>query len=347
MKAVVLTGSAGALGRRVLARLTAHEDVERVVALDVVDHPGPLPEGVVARRADLLRDDLSADVSGCDTLVHLASVFAPERAGDVASIDVELTRRVLDAARAGGIRTVVLISSATVYGAWPDNPVPLTEDAPLRPNDGFTFATDKLRIEELAAELRVRDRDVQVAVLRPTVALAEDERSWVSAALASAAGVSAGDMDPPSQFLHFDDLADAVVLAADRRLDGAYNVAPDGWIPPDQMREFATLPRPRVPVWVADQVVQWRWRLGLSRTPPEILPWTIHPWVIANDKLRAEGWTPQHSNEEAYVLGTAPGPLETLSPKRRQELALAVAGGAIVAAGAGVAALVRHHLRDD
>jgi nucleoside-diphosphate-sugar epimerase len=346
MKAVVLTGSAGALGRRVLDLLAAHPGVGRVVALDVVDHRAPVPEGVVARRVDLLRDDLAVDVAGCDTLVHLASVFAPERVSDEASIDVELTRRVLEAARAAGVRSVVLISSATVYGAWPDNPVPLTEDAPLRPNEGFTFATDKVEIEQLAGRLRAEVPGSRVAVLRPTVALAEDERSWVSAALASAAGVQAGDLDPPLQFLHFDDLAGAVVLAAERGLDGAFNVAPDGWIPPDQMKEFVTLPRPRVPVWVADQLVQWRWRLGLSRTPPEILPWTIHPWVVANDRLRAEGWVPEHTNEEAYVLGTAPGPLDTLSPKRRQELALALAGGAIVATGVGVAALVRRHLRE-
>ncbi|WP_195210466.1 NAD-dependent epimerase/dehydratase family protein [Actinomarinicola tropica] len=344
MKAVVLTGSAGALGQRVLGRLAAHPDVEDVVGLDVVPDQGPSTIGVATRQVDLLHDDLGADLEGRDTLVHLASVFAPERRGNEPSIDVELTRRVLDAARRAGTRHVVLISSATVYGAWPDNPVPLTEESPLRPNDGFTYAVDKLRIEELAAELRTSSPGTSVAVLRPTVALAEEERSWVSEALASAASVHAGDTDPPSQFLHFDDLADAVVLAADRGLDGAYNVAPDGWIPPDRMRAFATLPQPRVPVWVADQVARWRWRLGLTATPPEILPWTIHPWVVANDRLRAEGWTPAHSNEEAYVMCTEPGPLDTLSPKRRQEIALAVAGGALVAAGAGVAAVVRRQM---
>lgn len=346
MKAVVLTGSAGALGQRVLARLAAHPDVGDVTGLDVVAAPGRSPDGVAAHRVDLLHDDLAPHLDGRDTLVHLASVFAPERHGREASIDVELSRRVLDAARHAGVRHVVLISSATVYGAWPDNPVPLTEESPLRPNDGFTYAIDKLRIEELAAELRVATPDTTVAVLRPTVALAEEERSWVSSALASAASVHAGDTDPPSQFLHLDDLASAVVLAAERGLDGAYNVAPDGWIPPDRMRAFDTLPQPRVPVWVADQMARWRWRLGLTETPPEILPWTIHPWVVANDKLRAEGWEPAHSNEEAYVMGTEPGPLDTLSPKRRQEIALAVAGGAILAAGVGVAAVVRRQLRD-
>ena len=345
MQAVVLTGSAGALGRRVLAALAAHEDVRRVVALDVVPHSGPLAGPVEADQVDLLSDDLTTRFVGCDTVVHLASVFAPERRGAEATIDVALTRRVVDAARAVGAKSVVLMSSATVYGAWPDNPVPLTEDAPLRPNEGFGFAADKLEIERLAVELRELSPGTSVAVLRPTVALAEEAQSWVSAAITSAAGVRAGDIEPPVQFLHFDDLASATVLAAAKGLDGAFNVAPDGWIPPDAMKAFATLPRPRVPVWVADRLARWRWQLGLTTTPPEILPWTIHPWVVANDRLRAEGWVPTHTNEEAYVAGTAPGPLDTLSPKRRQELALALAGGAIVAAGAGVVAAVRRRAR--
>ncbi|MBK5223597.1 MAG: NAD-dependent epimerase/dehydratase family protein [Acidimicrobiia bacterium] len=344
MHAVVLTGSAGALGRRVLARLAAHPDVSRVVAIDVVDHPEPVPAGVEVHNVDLLRDDLLGLVEGCHTVVHLASVFGPERRGERAAVDVTLTGRVLDVAAAARVSQVVLMSSATVYGAWADNPIPLTEDAPLRPNEGFDFAVEKLEIEHLVDVLRGRCPEMSVAVLRPTVALAEDARSWVSAALASAAAVRAGDLDPPSQFLHFDDLADAVVLAAERGLDGAFNVAPDRWIPPDSMHGFGSMPRLRVPVWVADRLARWRWRLGLSPVPPEILPWTIHPWVVANDRLRAEGWVPAFSNEEAYVTGTAPSPLETLSPKRRQELALTVAGGALVAGAVGVVALVRRYL---
>ena len=61
-----------------------------------------------------------------------------------------MARRVLDAAAAAGRAHVVVLSSATVYGAWPTNPVPLTEDAPLRPNPGCAFAVQKAEIERLA-----------------------------------------------------------------------------------------------------------------------------------------------------------------------------------------------------
>jgi hypothetical protein len=63
------------------------------------------------------------------------------------------------------------------------------------------------------------------------------------------------------------------------------------------------------------------------------VPYTLHPWVVANDRLKATGWAPVHSNEETVVDTTEGMPWSRLSPKRRQELAL---GGAIV----GIAGIV-------
>ena len=76
-------------------------------------------------------------------------------------------------------------------------------------------------------------------------------------------------------------------------------------------------------------------------TPPELLPYTVHPWVIANDRLRAEGWEPQSSNEEAFVASHRAGPWTTLSPRRRQELALGVSGAALIGGVAGVVTVLR------
>jgi hypothetical protein len=50
---------------------------------------------------------------------------------------------------------------------------------------------------------------------------------------------------------------------------------------------------------------------------------------VANDKLRAEGWSPKVSNEQAYVEGTEAKWWTMVTPKRRQELALGAMIGAI------------------
>ena len=134
---VVVTGAAGALGRRVIARLNADPTVERVVALD--RRPDPAAEAPV----DLLTADLKVAFEGAEAVVHLATAFGPLLDDDpevVSGADVEMARRVLDAAASAGVAHLVVLSSATVYGAWPNNPVPLTEDSPVRPDPGLALS---------------------------------------------------------------------------------------------------------------------------------------------------------------------------------------------------------------
>jgi nucleoside-diphosphate-sugar epimerase len=237
---------------------------------------------------------------------------------------------------------VVLLSSATVYGAWASNPVPLTEDAPLRPNAELEFATRAAERERLAVEWRSDHPGATVGILRPAIPVAEDARGWLAAAMRTTAAVRpAGSDDPPLQYVHLDDLADAIVLACRQRLDGPFNVAPDGWIEDDELRALAGVPRLSLPDPLARRVAWMRWRVGLSPTHPGLLPYTMHPWVIANDRLKAAGWQPASTNEEAYVAGHRPTPWATLSPQRRQELALGAAGVALTGAAVSTAALIR------
>jgi hypothetical protein len=119
-------------------------------------------------------------------------------------------------------------------------------------------------------------------------------------------------------------------------------VAPDGWISGDTVRSLAGgPPRVRLPERLALQLARVRWRWRLAPTPPSLLPFTVHPWVIANDRLKADGWEPSSSNEEAYVAAHRAGPWATLSPRRRQELALGAAGTAAVGSVALAVAAVR------
>lgn len=348
MGSVVVTGGAGALGQRVCLLTADDPAVEHVIALDVRAPVIPFSR-VDASVVDLAVDDLAEWFAGADAVVHLASTFGPALDGDELpdGADVGIARRVLDAATASGVRTVVLLSSATVYGAWPNNVVPLTEDAPLRPNPGLRFAVEKAEIERLAGRWREEQPDATIALLRAAPAVSEDAIGWVARALDAVDGLPAGDDDPPSQFLHLDDLAAAVDTARRCRLDGPLNVAPDKWLEAADRRALAPAPRLRVPERVAVRVATLRWRLGLAPTPPGILPYARYAWVVANDRLRSAGWEPAHTNEEAFVAGHAAGPLATMSPRRRQELALGAAGTLVVAAAAGVTTLLRRRSRRD
>lgn len=338
---IVVTGASGSVGRRVTDALAAADDVE-VVAVDVRHRRGR-PGTIVAERLDLRRDDLKPVFERATTVVHLASSFEPRNDGvDTAHVDIDATRRVLDAAGSAGVRRLVLLSSAMVYGAWAANPIPLTEDAPIRPNPEFSFGVVKAQIEQLAQEWRSTHPDTEVVVLRPTTALAEGEATWVARSLRAATAIDVEGQDPPLQFLHLDDLAAAVVLATRGGMDGPYNVAPDGSVDGETCRELAgRVPRVRLPEEAAEGVGRFRWRHRLAPTPPGITAYTAYPWVIANDRLRDAGWSPEFTNEQAYVDGTPARPWATMNAKRRQQLALGTAAALVVAGLIGVGWLVR------
>jgi hypothetical protein len=118
-------------------------------------------------------------------------------------------------------------------------------------------------------------------------------------------------------------------------------VAPDGWIRGERVRAL-TGDRFRVPLpeRVGEVVGALRWRFQRGPIPPGLRPYTREPWLIANDKLRAEGWEPTVTNEQAYVEGTESKWWTMITPKRRQELALGGLLLAVVAAASGAVSLV-------
>ena len=346
MRTVAVTGVSGHVGQRLLRLLDADPGVERVVGIDARD-PRLRPAKLDFFRVDVASADLKPLLEGADALVHLAFVFAPAHDPELLGrVNVEATRRLLDAAGSVGVRHVVYTSSAMVYGAWGDNPVPLTEDAVLRPNPGFTYAAQKAEAERLVAEWRAEHPGATTAVLRPAAAPGAARDSWLARVWRGQAPARVRGATPPVQYLHEDDLAAAVGLAVLNGLDGAFNVAPDGWIPGDDARALAVGLRVALPERLVKRFTGWGWSSGMSDVPPTVVPYTVHPWVVANDRLRAVGWSPEHTNEEAFVAASELPRWREFLHRHRQEVALAGAAAMISAlAGGATWAIVRRHRR--
>ena len=116
----------------------------------------------------------------------------------------------LDIADKCDISRLVLVSSAMVYGAWPNNAVPLSEDAAVRPNPESAFAVHQADAERTALDWADRDSERRVTILRPTAVASPTASGLIGEALLAAAPIRTRRDDPPQQFVHLDDLATAV-----------------------------------------------------------------------------------------------------------------------------------------
>lgn len=337
---VAVTGVSGRTGQRLLRMLADHDDVERVVGLDVRE-PAFRPKSLEFHAVDIAGADLKPLLEDVDVVVHLASVLDPVPDQEfMARVNVAGTQRLLDAAAATGVGRVVYASSAYVYGARAGNPTPMTEDTPLRPNPAFVFAVHKAEAERLLAEWADEHPAVATVVLRPPFVLGGGTPDSVRALVRGRSAVRVRDAAPEVQYLHADDLASALALAALNEMSGVYNVAPDGWLAHEEAAALAGwVPRVSVSADVAERLASRLWAAGIGDVPPGSIPLQVHSCVVANSRLRAAGWEPQHSTEEAILaVLEEEGPGDKTAARAWKA---AAAGGVLAALGAATWAVLR------
>ncbi len=105
MTRILITGGRGVLGSQLIPRLQSQNVQVRLSSRSAA--PVPPPDGLEWAQADLLHEaDLSPVVEGVDTIIHAAS----NPAKDSYLVEVEGTRRLLDAAQRAGVGHFVYIS---------------------------------------------------------------------------------------------------------------------------------------------------------------------------------------------------------------------------------------------
>ncbi len=272
--------------------------------------------------------ELKQLLAGATAVVHAAAASA--------------TDVVLEAASGIGASHVVLLSTAAVYGAWADNPVPVTEDAIMRPNPGIDEVFARAEIERRSHEWSADHPGCAVTILRPCTVVVPGAEDWPSADLDGIAGLGSGDGARPVQFLHVEDLAGAVAVVLDNSVTGVRNVAPAGWITEDEARALSGGRVVALPEPVRRAARRFRFGKTVDRGAVAL---TQHPWVVASDALRGEGWSPVYDNREALVATRRPTWFQRLSPTRRQELSMVAIGVAGIASVAAASTAIARRIR--
>ena len=201
---------------------------------------------------------------------------------------------------------MLVTSSTTAYGAFPDNPVPITEDWPVRGVPAFEYARDKAESDRLCQLWALRHPERTMTIVRPCIVFGPNVdnylvRLWANAPFQPDFG---GNLDQPIQFVHEDDLVDAMVGLLEGRHGGAFNITGDGLMTMRETAEVhghegaqdAAAARPR------DQPRR-RGSSGQSETPPGQLEFAMNPWVCSNEKVKQTlGWQPRYTSRETFEL---------------------------------------------
>jgi UDP-glucose 4-epimerase len=303
----VITGGAGYIGSRLVDLLSRREDTERIVICDLVPpreyRPGTQFERVDVRDRDTVRTVL--DRARPDALVHLAFIVNPSHDEHLMyDVDVNGTHNVLEAAGQAGTRQVLVTSSTAAYGAFPDNPVPLTEDDPVRGVSSFSYARDKTESDRICQLWAAKYPDRVMTIVRPCIVFGPNVdnyllRLWTNTPFTA----DVGNLDNPIQFVHENDVIDALTGLLLGRHAGAFNLAPDGLMTLRECAELIGTPIRRMPLRAYRGIARAAWRLRASEAPPGQIEFGLYPWIVSNDKLkRTIDWKPRHTSRETFEL---------------------------------------------
>ena len=249
----VITGGSGYIGTRLVDLLSRREDTERIVICDVAPPRGYKPktefERLDVRDRAAVRSALER--SEADALVHLAFILNPSHDEHfMYDVDVNGTHNVLEAAADAGTGQVLVTTSAVAYGAFPDNSVPLTEEDPVRGVAGSSYARDKTESDRLCQLWAATYPERVMTIVRPCIVFGPNVdnylvRLWTKQPFAIDA---AGSLDQRYQFVHEDDVVEAVTALLLGRHAGAFNVAGAGEMTGRECAELIGSPIRRMPL---------------------------------------------------------------------------------------------------
>lgn len=285
---ILVTGSSACLAQAVLPLLCAQPDISGITGVDLRPSRYAHPK-FRAMTADFRAPQVTALLPAHDALVHLAYVVlrGRMRTDRMRDTNVSGSYTLLRAAGDAGVRRVIHLSSAAVYGSGRS----LDEAAPFAPLRDFSYGQHKAELETwLARELP------QCVRLRPHVILGPRAQPTLRQILALPVHLRLPDPQPELQCVHEDDVAAAVLASLRSDVCGAFNLAAaDPWDLRDVMRRrhAPSVPLPvtaaRAALSIAHGACGWGGEPGW-------LDGLLHTLTLDCSRARRElGWVPRYS----------------------------------------------------
>ena len=300
-KTILVTGAAGSLAKRVIARLHGKH---KVIAVDFRKKV-ETDAGIPSYQVDLYKrgfEDIFREHK-IDAVIHIGRMFAHENTRQNRyNANVLGTKKLFELCKKYFVKQVVVHSTYYVYGASPYNPALLSEDAPLKASEVTQDLVDSVELESLSNIYLWKHPELNITILRPCNVLGPGVKNSMSLLLSRPFAPVLVGFSPLMQFLHVDDMADAMVLAFEQNRPGIYNVAPDDWV---AFQEAVTqcgcrkLPIPSIPPLLPKTIsglLNWN-----AFFPPYLINYFKYPVILDGSLFRETfGWKPKRSLNDIF-----------------------------------------------
>ncbi len=309
---VVVTGASGNLGTSVLRALGGDPSVEEIIGL--ARRPSqlefPRTRWVVGDVAD---DDLVRRFRGADCVVHLGWLIQPSRDRRTTyAVNVEGSRRVFKAAVAAGVSSLVHGSSVGAYSPGPKDRR-VDENWPTGGIRTSFYSREKAEVETILDGVEARNTGLRVVRLRPGLIFKSEAGSGIRRLFAGPllpSRLVRPELIPivPKmerlvfQGVHSHDVGEAYHQAIVRDVRGAFNIAADPVLDPDQLGRLLEARPVNIPDRVLRGAMDLTWRLRLQPSPPGWLDLALGVPVMDVSRARRElGFAPARGAGEALL----------------------------------------------
>jgi UDP-glucose 4-epimerase len=328
----VVTGATGNVGTSTLQVLANDPAVDSIVGI-ARRLPDFTPDKVEWRQADVCTSDLASIFQGADAVVHLAWLIQPSRDETVTrATNVGGSERVFRAVADAHVPTLVYASSVGAYSPGPKDRT-VGESWPTAGVQSSFYSRHKAAVERLLDEFEAAHDSVRVVRLRPALIFKRGAGSGIRrlflGPLAPTPLLRRGLLplvpDVPGlrfQAVHSLDVGEAYRLAVTSDVRGAFNIAAEPVLDPQELGRLLQARTVRVPAGLLRGAAKLTWQLHLQPSPPGWVDMALEVPLMDTTRAREElGWTPRHSAGEALlellegIRQSAGEPTPPLAPK--------------------------------
>lgn len=305
---ILITGSSGFCGN-FLAVHFGGKNIP-VVGIDIAPHAviTDIPNFKFIK-TDIRDRNALREVFECEKpthVIHLAYLMDPVHDKKFEyDVDVMGSKYVFELANeTPGVKQFILMSSASAYGAWPDNPEWIEEDRVFKPRD-YNYGIYKKEVEAYYHQFKKRP-DMKLVTFRMCTAVGPSyykPGGVVSSVYKTPFLINIKGGDMRLQFIHEEDVINIFdKIVHNDTVEDTFNLAPDSYTSTRELGKIFKKKLLPTPLWLLRAIFRMVWNLHLAELTPAMARLMAHGIIVSPKKLmKYLNYEFKHSTKSAFL----------------------------------------------